>query len=121
MNEFEGIKDEIMVQMIGATNHRLRPHEVEKSLSERLGISAFTAREAVKGLVKEGELVFTYRDPCSYLEIPPVEAHHAARPMAVVTDAHGESWICDAGVDRSGDLAGQGCWACGDLPFTRND
>lgn len=121
MNEFGQIKDEIMVQVIGASNHRVRPHEVEKSLSKRLGVSAFTVREAVKDLVEEGELTFTYRDPCSYVEIPPIEPHHAARPMEVVVDADGERWICDSGVDRSQDLAAQGCWSCGDLAFTRND
>jgi hypothetical protein len=41
--------------------------------------------------------------------------------MKVITDADGEPWICDAGVDPSSDLEGQGCWRCRDLPFTRDD
>jgi len=47
--------------------------------------------------------------------------HKAARPLKVVTDKTGESWLCDKGVDEGGDLKAQGCWRCQDLAFTRND
>jgi len=30
----------------------------------------FTTQQALNDLVREGELVFTYRDPCSYVEMP---------------------------------------------------
>jgi len=121
MTETEQIKDEVIVRVIGADNFRLRPHEVEKAVAEKLEVSKFAVKDAVKDLVEEGELTYVYRDPCNYLEIPPMESHHAARPMEVVFDSHGEPWICDAGVDSSKDPMSQGCWACGDLAFTRND
>ena len=121
MTHMEQIKDEIIVRMIGATNFRLRPREVEKSVSVELGVPVSEAKEAVKVLVEEGELRYVYQDPSDYLEIPPVQGHHAARPMDVVFDSHGEPWICDAGVDPSADLERQGCWRCRDLAFTRSD
>jgi hypothetical protein len=46
--------------------------------------------------------------------------HVPARPMEVVKDKHGSTWLCDKGVDPEGDLFGQGCWRCGDLAFTRS-
>jgi hypothetical protein len=49
------------------------------------------------------------------------EPHRAARPMKVVVADDGCTWLCDADVDEDGDLGKQGCWRCGDLPFTRDD
>ena len=121
MTQMEQIKDEVIVRVIGAASFRLRPHEVEKTVSDELRVPLSAVKEAVKDLVEEGELAYVYRDPCHYLEIPPIESHHAARPMDVVFDSDGEPWICDAGADPSTDLAKQGCWRCGDLAFTRND
>jgi hypothetical protein len=39
------------------------------SLSHKLGISSFVVNEAIEELVEAGELVYTYRDPDSYVEI----------------------------------------------------
>ena len=121
MNLFEHTKDQIMKLVSEAEGKRLRPHYVEKTISESMGISIFAVKEALNDLVQSEELVFTYRDPCSYVEIPAVESHHAARPMKVVVDAKGESWICDSAVDPSKDLTSQDCWRCGEMAFTRND
>ena len=46
--------------------------------------------------------------------------HVAARPMVVVIDKHGWSWLCDKGVDPENDLFGQACWRCDQLAFTRS-
>jgi hypothetical protein len=54
-------------------------------------------------------------------EIYEVDPNHPARPMEVVFDKAGDHWLCDKGVDPKGDLASQGCWRCGDFPFTRQD
>ena len=121
MTQREQIKDGVIVRVIGAPGFRLRPHEVEKSVSDELGVPLSAVKEAVRDLVEEGELAYVYRDPCSYLEIPQIESHHAARPMKVVRDSQDESWICDADVDPSSDLEEHGCWRCGDLAFTRDD
>jgi hypothetical protein len=47
--------------------------------------------------------------------------HKAARPMRVVVDKDGCTWLCDAGVDENEDLKDQGCWRCDELAFTRDD
>jgi streptogramin lyase len=47
--------------------------------------------------------------------------HHAARPMKVVMDRDGCTWLCDTSVDETKDLKDQGCWRCAEVPFTRND
>ena len=70
MNQFDHIKSEIMKMMRTATNHRLRPHEIEKALYRKLGIHSFTAQGALDDLVKEEKLVFTYWDPESFVELP---------------------------------------------------
>jgi len=69
-NEIDRLNDEIMALVSAAPNQRLRPHEMEKALAHKLGISIYTVQEAVRALAEEGRLVFTYRDPCSYIEIP---------------------------------------------------
>jgi len=121
MNDLKQLNDEVMAEVLGREQQRVRPQDVESVVSAKLGVSKPTVREAIYDLVENGDLVFAYHDPHHYLEIPAVEAHHAARPMKVITDADGEPWICDAGVDPSSDLEGQGCWRCRDLPFTRDD
>jgi len=49
------------------------------------------------------------------------KVHKPARPMKVLVDKEGCSWICDDGVDPEGNLEDQGCWRCSEVPFTRND
>ncbi len=49
------------------------------------------------------------------------ELHKAARPMKVVVDKGGCTWLCDGKVDEGKDLEEQGCWNCKDVAFTRND
>jgi hypothetical protein len=121
MNAHEETKERIMEAVWGAQNQRIRPIDLEKKLEQEHGLAPSTIKGELKELVDEGELVFTYRDPCSYVEIPVEENHHAARPMKVVADKSGEYWICDNQVDPSGNLLEQGCWRCGDLAFTASD
>lgn len=68
-NEFERLKEEILALLSAASDQRLRPHEVEKGLAHKLGVSIYTAQDAIRVLAEEGRLVFTYRDPTSYIEI----------------------------------------------------
>ncbi len=49
------------------------------------------------------------------------EPHKAARPMKVVVDEGGCTWLCDANVEEGKDLEKQGCWNCKEVAFTRND
>jgi len=121
MINLEQIKDEVMLLVFGATRHQARPQEIERTLSADLDVPRSRVREAMRSLVDEGELAFGHQDPFDYLRIAPTPEHHAARPLRVVLDEAGVPWICDEGVDRTGDLPGQGCWACGDLAFTASD
>jgi hypothetical protein len=43
--------------------------------------------------------------------------HQATRPMKFVKDKDGNGWLCDKGVDPSGDLKKQGCWRCDEMAF----
>ena len=121
MTEKEHVKDMVMLEVLGSPNHRIQPQQVELLLADELGLPRSTIKEAVRDLIEEGELTFTHRDPLDYLEIAPIEPHHAARPMEVVVDAQGVRWLCDQGVDQARDLSEQGCWLCGSLAFTRDD
>jgi hypothetical protein len=74
MNAHEETKERIMEAVSGAPNKRIRPIDLEKELEQELGLAFSTTKDTVKELVGEGELVFTYRDPCSYVETPSVRA-----------------------------------------------
>jgi hypothetical protein len=121
MNAHEETKERIMEAVWNAENQRMRPIDLEKKLEHEHGLTLWWIKDAVNELVDEGQLVYTYRDPCSYVEIPIEEGHHAARPMKVIPDKRGEYWICDNDADPTGDLAKEGCWRCGDLAFTPSD
>ena len=121
MDERKRIEKKIMEILFEAPEQRVRPVELERRLKAEEGVSLSAVKETLNALVEEGRLVFTYRDPCSYVEVPVEEPHRAARPMKVIRDDKGEYWICDADVDPAGDPEAQGCWRCGSLPFTRND
>jgi hypothetical protein len=78
-NEFERLKDEILALLSAAPDQRLRPHEVEKGLAHKLGVFIYTVQDAIRVPAEERRLVFTYRDPTSYIEIPaPSESVRAA-------------------------------------------
>ena len=121
MNVHEETKERIMVAVCEAADQRIRPIDLERKLVHEHGLAVSAIKDVLKELVDEGDLVFTYRDPCSFVEIPVEESHHAARPMKVIQDKSKENWICDDDVDPSGNPAEQGCWRCGDLAFTRDD
>lgn len=117
----ERINQQIITLISNAKNRRLRPQDVECTIADKFGVSISTIKEAVKNLIHKQLLVYTFRDPFNYVEIPAVEEHHAARPMKVFMDDKGEPWLCDSDVDPSKDLADQGCWRCGEMAFTRTD
>ena len=117
MTAYEEIRERVLEAVWGAPNQRVRPVELE----HEHGIALSAIKDVLKELVDEGELVLTYRDPCSYVEIPFEESHHAARPMKVIPNKSGEYFICDDDVNPSGDLLEQGCWRCGDLAFMAGD
>jgi hypothetical protein len=122
MNEYEILQESIMELVATSTNQRIRPIDAIQTLRRRHDVSAFTVNDALADLVQEGELVYSYRDPCSYVEIPCNgcdDGHRAVRPMQVVIDANGNPWLCDVDGDPGDHLPGAGCWECGALSFTR--
>ena len=70
MTEFDVLKERIMELVATSENQRVRPIDAIQTLIRELGTSRHAVNEAVRGLVEDGELVYTYRDPCSYVEIP---------------------------------------------------
>lgn len=68
-NEHQGLNEEILRLVSEASDQRLMPHDLEKTLSHRSNFSLHTVQQAIKDLVEEGKLAYTYRDPTSYLEL----------------------------------------------------
>ena len=110
MTQSGQIRKKIMEMITTAENQRQRPYSVLKTVSDNLGVPIFRVKKALEDLLKERKLVFTYRDPCSFVEIPINDVPRGSRPMKVVVDGKGNPWICDHGVDPTKDLAEQGCW-----------
>lgn len=116
MGQSEQIREKILDMVKVAKSQRRNIHEVMSSLSTEFGISVIRVREALNDLIREKELVFTYRDPFTYVEIPCQDWPSRSRPLKVLVDEHGDPWICDCDVDPSGDLAEQGCWQVKEEP-----
>lgn len=70
IGEHERLKKAILEMVAAAPERRLKPYELEKTLAHQLEIPRQTVQDAVKILVEEGHLTFTYRNPTSYLEVP---------------------------------------------------
>ena len=110
-----------MELVIDAEHQRQRPYLLVKTVSENSGVPIFWVKKVLENLVKERKLVFTYRDPCSFVEIPIDDISRGVNPMKVVVDKEGNPWICDQEVDPSGDLAEQGCWQIREEDTNRKD
>jgi bacterioferritin (cytochrome b1) len=70
MEHSEQMRKRILDLIGEAKEQRLRPIEVKKTLEEKFQYSMFSVQKALKEMVSNGDLVFTYRDPCNYVEIP---------------------------------------------------
>lgn len=68
-NQYEVIKQAILEVFSTASDRRLMPHELERTLSHRLAVSRPAVHQAIRELVGEGRLAYTYRDPTSYIEL----------------------------------------------------
>jgi DNA-binding FadR family transcriptional regulator len=120
MSQTEQIRKSILGMVKATVEQRQSPNEVMDRLAAEFGVSMSRVREALNDLIREGELVFTYRRPFTYVEIPYERKPRGSRPMKVITDTEGNPWICDYDVDPSGDLAAQGCWQLKEGDSTRN-
>jgi len=70
MTEYDVLKDRVMELVATSKDQRVRPIDATQTLTRELGTSRFAVTAAVRDLVDHGELVYAYRDPCSYVEIP---------------------------------------------------
>jgi len=120
MSESKQIRQKIMEMVITADYQRQRPHLVLRTVSNDLGVPIFRVNEVLENLIKERKLVFTYRDPCSFVEIPINDMSRGSHLMKVVVDCEGNPWICNHDVDPSKDLAEQGCWQAREEDSTQN-
>jgi hypothetical protein len=90
MNALAEMKERTMEAIWEAPNQRLRPIDLKRKLEEKHSLVPVAIRDVLKELIGEGKLVYTYRDPCSYVEIPATEIHQAAPPMKDIQDKSGE-------------------------------
>ena len=120
MAESEQIRKKIMEMVTAAEDQRQRPHSVVMTVSSDLEVPLFRVKKILENLVKERKLVFTYRDPCSFVEMPCDDVSRGAPPMKVVVDGKGNPWICAHDVDPSKDLATQGCWQLSEEETTQS-
>jgi len=121
MSQVKQIREKILEMVKANKNQRRSPYEVIRRLSTEFGVSMFMVRGALNDLIRERKLVFTYRDPFTYVEIPCQDWPSKSRPMKVLVDDQGGPWICDCDVDPSKDLAQQGCWQVREEDCSRSD
>ncbi len=71
------IKTRIMAIVSGASKHRIRPIDLERALVDEGEESKTAIKRALAELVQERKVVYSYRDPCSFVELPAVESNSA--------------------------------------------
>jgi hypothetical protein len=73
MRSNEKIKTLILSLVTGSMKQRLRPFTLEQTVMRKTGASLDEVKRALNELMREEELVYSYRDPCSYVEVPVIE------------------------------------------------
>ena len=104
------IKNKILEMVKANKSQRQSPKEVIGRLCAEAEVSMSLVKTALNDLVNERKLVFTYRGPSTYVEIPCTDLPSGSPRVKVIIDDKGNPWICDYEVDPSKDLAAQGCW-----------
>jgi hypothetical protein len=120
-SQTEQIREKILEMVTAAKGQRQNPNMVMNGLSAEFEVSLLKVKEALNDLVRERKLVFTYRHPFTYVEIPCKDRPSGSRPMKVIVDDQGDPWICDCDVDPSKDFAQQGCWQVREEDYSRSD
>ena len=70
MHAYEMHRALLMEMVADAHNQRIRPGELGRRLAHEIGASISVANEIIKQIIATGDLVYTYRDPCSFVELP---------------------------------------------------
>jgi hypothetical protein len=74
MHTVERIQERILDLVASSPDRRIRPIDLERRVVEEGESSKQAVKLALDELVRAKRLVYTYRDPCSFLEIPVVES-----------------------------------------------
>lgn len=92
----------------------MRPHDIREAIRGSFAVPFSVVNAVLRQLVEREKLVYTYRDPCSYVELPCSDVRAEAQGLKIVLDRDGAPWICDVDVDvdPAENLADQGCWRC---------
>jgi len=69
------IKTRILAIISGASKQRIRPIDLERTLVKEGESSKTAIKRALAELVQERKVVYSYRDPCSFVEIPAVQSN----------------------------------------------
>jgi hypothetical protein len=70
MEHAEQMRNRILGLIAEAKDQRFRPIELKRVLEEKFQYSMFSVQKTLNEMVSNGDLIFTYRDPCNYVEIP---------------------------------------------------
>ncbi len=68
MTKQDNMKKRTMELILSAKDQRLRPRDLEKTITHEFKTSRSLAHDVLKDLIEKGNLVYAYRDPCSYVE-----------------------------------------------------
>lgn len=64
------MRNHILDMIADAKEQRFRPIELKRILENKYQYSMFSVQKTLNDMVRNGDLIFTYRDPCNYVEIP---------------------------------------------------
>ena len=71
MSTPDHVRSHILEVVTRAPNRRIRPVFLGRTLRRECHPSKAAVRKALGDLIRARKLVYTYRDPCSFVEIPP--------------------------------------------------
>ena len=70
MHTIGQLKSRILDVVSRAPDRRIRPIDLERTIVGKGDSSKAVLKQALNALVEAAELIYTYRDPCSFLELP---------------------------------------------------
>ncbi len=80
MTGYETQRERLIELVATAKNQRLMPGEASRKLANALGLTTWGANEIIKRTIAEGALVYAYREPISYVELPRTAVAAGTKP-----------------------------------------
>ncbi len=65
----EHIEEKIIDKVRQTRGCRIRPHVLIRELSDTLAVSRTTIKHALAKQIERGKMTYSYRDPCSFVEL----------------------------------------------------